>query len=62
MKERTEKNNSGATLRVNIFKDVFVELTPEQQRKNRIAGDSNDYDDAFIEALEENAKKMKEGK
>lgn len=59
MRERAEKMVSETNSKPNLFKDFFVELTPEEIRARRIPGDPRDYDDAFIEALEENAKKMR---
>lgn len=62
MRERAERMVSGVHQKPNLLKIPTVELSPEQRQEYRIVGDPRDYDDAFIEALEENAKKMSKGK
>lgn len=58
MRERSEKIVSGAHPKPDLLKNYTVKLTPERRSSYHIAGDPRDYDDTFIEALEENAKKM----
>lgn len=59
MREKAEKMVSERKPKIDFFKDCTVQLTPEERRARHIPGDPRDYDDAFIEALEENAKKFK---
>lgn len=59
MRAKAEKIASETNPKPDLFKDWTVQLTPEQRQAYRTPSDPRDYDDAFIEALEENAKKLK---